>query len=248
MVAVLDYSEGETLLHRANPVAKVAFALLVCVAVFLADSFLALAAFLVLMLVVACLTGLGRRIRALVLGLGGLGAAIFLVQTLVVRGGDPLVLWFTQDGVVSGIKVALRLVCFALPLVLMLMVTRLSDLANAAVQILRVPYRYAFTVTTALRFVPIFAGEMSAIMEAQTARGVEFDTPNPLKKLRLMLPLVMPLVISSVAKADATALAAEERGFHLRTRSSSFRRYPFSPDDVALLAVGVLLVVMGAFF
>lgn len=49
---------------------------------------------------------------------------------------------------------------------------------------------------------------MNAIMEAQTARGVEYDTKNPVKKLKLMLPLCVPLLISSVGKTDATALAA----------------------------------------
>ena len=48
-------------------------------------------------------------------------------------------------------------------------------------RVLHVPYRYAFTFTTALRFVPVFGQEMNAIMEAQTARGVEYDTKNPIK-------------------------------------------------------------------
>ena len=106
------------------------------------------------------------------------------------------------------------------------MVTKLNDLANACVEVLHVPYRYAFTFTTALRFVPVFGQEMNAIMEAQTARGVEYDTKNPIKKLKLMLPLCVPLLISSVGKTDATALAAEQRGFYLRTRASSYKRYP----------------------
>ena len=57
---------------------------------------------------------------------------------------------------------------------------------------LHIPYRYAFTFSTALRFVPVFSQEMNAIMEAQTARGVEYDTRNPFKKLKLMLPLCVP--------------------------------------------------------
>ena len=59
-------------------------------------------------------------------------------------------------------------------------------------------------------------------------RGVEYDTINPVKKLKLMLPLCAPLLISSAGKTDATALAAEQRGFYLRTRKSSYKRYPFA--------------------
>ena len=127
----------------------------------------------------------------------------------------------------------------------MLMVTRLTDLANACVEVLRVPYRYAFTFTTALRFVPVFSQEMNAIMEAQTARGVEYDTRNPIRKLQLMLPLCVPLLVSSVGRTEATALAAEQRGFYLRTRESSYRRYPLVARDWAVLALCVALVALG---
>jgi len=63
-----------------------------------------------------------------------------------------------------------------------------------------------------------------------------------------MMPLVAPLLISSVAKADDTALAAEERGFYLRDRDSSYKRYPFGGLDLAILAVGVAVVVVGVLF
>ena len=84
-------------------------------------------------------------------------------------------------------------------------------------------------------------------MEAQTARGVEYDTKNPIKKLKLMLPLCVQLLISSVGKTDATALAAEQRGFYLRTRASSYKRYPIkgltspcSSSVSPLIAIGFL--------
>ena len=127
----------------------------------------------------------------------------------------------------------------------MLIVTKLNDLANACVEKLHIPYRYAFTFTTALRFVPVFSQEMNAIIEAQTARGVEYDTKNPIKKLKLMLPLCAPLLISSVGKTDATALAAEQRGFYLRTRESSYKRYPFAACDIAVFIVCIALIAAG---
>ena len=61
-----------------------------------------------------------------------------------------------------------------------------------------------------------------------------------------MLPLCVPLLVSSVGKTDATALAAEQRGFYLRTRESSFKRYPMVGRDVAVLVACVALVVAGA--
>ena len=173
---------------------------------------------------------------------------MLVLQTAFVRTGDVVALWMTADGLVTGSKACLRLLGVALPLILMLTVTKLNDLANACVEILHVPYRYAFTFTTALRFVPVFSQEMNAIMEAQTARGVEYDTKNPFKKVQLMLPLCIPLLVSSVGKTDATALAAEQRGFYLRTRESSYKRYPFVATDYAALLIAATLIVSGALF
>ena len=76
------------------------------------------------------------------------------------------------------------------------------------------------------------------------ARGVEFDTKNPIKKLQLTMPLIVPLLVSSVKKADASALAAEQRGFYLRNASSAFKRYSLAPSDFALMILGVAVIVV----
>ncbi len=246
MTNVIDYLPGETVLHRLNPVAKLALAACIILATFLAQSFAALVGLLALTLCLGAYAGSLERLLTLLKVLVPLGVLMLVLQALFVRSGTPLVPGITDEGLASGARAALRLLGVALPLILMLTVTKLNDLANACVEVLHVPYRYAFTFTTALRFVPVFSQEMNAIMEAQTARGVEYDTRNPIKKLRLMLPLCVPLLISSVGKADACALAAEQRGFYLRTRASSYKRYPLRVLDAAALALGVALVAAAA--
>lgn len=129
---------------------------------------------------------------------------------------------------------------------LLLSVTQMSDLSGVLVQRLHVPYKYAFTLTTAIRFIPVFADSLSGIMEAQTARGVAFDTKNPFKKLGLILLLCMPLLISSVGRIHDTAAAAEMRGFTLRTRESQSRRYTFKSGDLFAALIAAALVAAGA--
>ncbi len=249
MASVFDYAPGSTALHRLNPVTKVALSLCLCAAAFASSSFAVLGAILAFDIAMGFFAGIGRRALVLLRGLAVAGAFLFVLQALVVGGGTPVfpgvpvLSLVTDQGIRTAGLVVLRLIDAALPLAILLSVTRLADLANACVEVLRVPYRYAFAFTTALRFVPVFAAEMGAIMEAQTARGVEFDSRNPLKKARLMLPLCAPLLISSVSKADATALAAEQRGFYLRNRESSVKRYPFAPIDAVALALGVAFIV-----
>lgn len=245
MTSVIDYVAGDTLLHRLNPVTKLAVAAAVVVATLLADTYPLLVGLIALTLAIGAYAGALRRLASLLKVLVPLAAIMLLLQTVVVRTGAPVAAWITTDGLVTGSKACLRLLSVAMPLILMLSVTKMGDLANACVEVLHVPYRYAFTFTTALRFVPVFSQEMTAIMEAQTARGVEYDTRNPIRKLQLMLPLCVPLLVSSVGKTDATALAAEQRGFYLRTRSSSYKRYPIAARDWAVLAACVALVALG---
>lgn len=246
MVNVIDYVPGATVLHRLNPVAKLALASGIIIATFLAASYPALVGLLVITLALGAYAGVFSRLASLLKVLLPLAAIMLVLQMIFVQGGERLMGFVTSEGLVTGSKACLRLLGVALPLVLVLTVTKLTDLANACVEILHVPYRYAFAFTTALRFVPLFGQEMNAIMEAQTARGVEYDTKNPIKKLQLMLPLCIPLLISSVGKTDATALAAEQRGFYLRTRESSYKRYPLQALDFAAIAVAAALIVAGA--
>ncbi|WP_317299417.1 energy-coupling factor transporter transmembrane component T [Collinsella tanakaei] len=246
MVNVIDYVPGATVLHRLNPVAKLALASGIIIATFLAASYPALVGLLVITLALGAYAGVFSRLASLLKVLLPLAAIMLVLQMIFVQGGERLVGFVTSEGLVTGSKACLRLLGVALPLVLVLTVTKLTDLANACVEILHVPYRYAFAFTTALRFVPLFGQEMNAIMEAQTARGVEYDTKNPIKKLQLMLPLCIPLLISSVGKTDATALAAEQRGFYLRTRESSYKRYPLQALDFAAIAIAAALIVAGA--
>ena len=248
MLNVIDYMPGDTLLHKLNPVVKVALAAAIIAATFLAQSYAMLIGLLVLTLAMGAYAGVANRLVTLMKLLVPLALILLVLQVAFMRAGTPVLGFVTDEGLITGTKACLRLLGVALPLLLMLMVTPLGDLANACVEKLHIPYRYAFTFTTALRFVPVFSQEMNAIMEAQTARGVEYDTNNPFKKLKLMLPLCVPLLLSSVGKTDATALAAEQRGFYLRTRESAFDRYPFAARDYAAFAVCIALIVLGVLF
>ena len=152
----------------------------------------------------------------------------------------------------AALTVVVRLMAAAIPLFLVFYVTKMNDLTNAAVKQLHVPYKYAFTFTSTIHFIPVFMNDMAGIMEAQTARGVEFDAGGIVKKVRLMVPLCVPLLVSSVRKTNSAAIAAEVRGFNLRTRTSGYRDYPLHAEDfvalavcVAVLAAAIALAVVG---
>ena len=245
---LFQYVPGNSLIHRMNPVTKIFLTIMICVAAFVTDRLLFLAGLLAVDLLIGIVAGVANRTWNIFRGLLKIAAFLFLLQVLLTRKGTPVFWIITDQGLLTAGKVVLRLVVVCMPLALVLAVTRITDLTNAMVQVLHVPYQYAFTLSTAIRFIPQFLEEMSGIMEAQTARGVAFDKARGLKKFSMILPLCAPLLISSVRRTDQTAVAAEVRGFRLRTRESGYKKYPFTAVDLgavlfslALLAGAILL-------
>jgi len=246
MKGFLDYVYGDTVLHRLHPLIKLLLAVLLSLSCFLTGSIW------MLLLILALETGLGAvgGVRERTVGTLGtltkLCAFLFVVQVLFIRQGKvvlalPLGLAFTDLGLRFSATLCLRLMGATLPLMIMLSVTKMSDLTNAMVAQLRIPYRYAFVFTTAVRFIPVLMREMGDVMEAQTSRGVALDG-GFLHKLRLIPPLCVPLLVSSVQRMEENALAAELRGFHLRTRGSGYKRYPLQGIDFLAVCLGLLTV------
>ena len=242
MNTLFQYVPGNSLIHRMNPVAKLFLTVVICAAAFITDRLWFLAGLLAVDLLIGLIAGVAQRTWHIFRGLLKIAGFLFVLQVLLIRRGMPVLWIITDEGLLTAGKVVLRLVVVCIPLALVLAVTRITDLTNALVQVLHVPYPYAFTLSTAIRFIPQFLEEMSGIMEAQTARGVAFDKAKGLKKFSMILPLCAPLLISSVRRTDLTAAAAEARGFRLRTRTSGYKQYPFTAIDYGALAFCLLLL------
>lgn len=246
MKGFLEYAPGNSFFHRLNPLTKLLLSLLISIAAFISDSLLFIVALVALNLVLAASSGIFIRGVMLLKGLAKFSMLIFILQLLLVRRGNvlvllPLNLAITDAGLFSAVLIVLRLIAGTMPLALMLSITQMNDLSNVLVMKCKVPYKYAFAFTTAIRFIPIFADEMAGIIEAQTSRGVEMDTRNIFKKVGLILPLCVPLLITSVKKIEDSAISAEIRGFHLRSAKSCYKRYPLKLDDLLVLVTAALL-------
>ena len=248
---LLQYQPGNSFLHRLNPITKLAAAFLYGAACIISGNLFLVTALIILMILIAATAGLGGRALRLTRNLLILGALMFIIQLFFVRSGDPLLVtggfvWVTTGGLVSALLLSLRVVAAMLPLMLLFAITEISDLCGALVKKLHVPYRYAFIVTTAFRFVPLFTSEFHDIEDAQRARGVEYDTRNIVKKVQLVAPLFVPLLTSSQRKVDAGAISAELTGFNLRTYNSGYQQYPFHLADGAAVVLLVALIVVSA--
>ncbi|MDR2370054.1 MAG: energy-coupling factor transporter transmembrane protein EcfT [Treponema sp.] len=245
MNGLLDYVPGNSFLHRLNPFTKLVLSFVLCAACFISDRHFFIAGIIVLSLLMSAAGGaIGRSLRILV-SLVKLCCVLFIAQVFFVRKGAillhlPLNIYITAEGLLFSLLFVLRLTAAALPLALMLSVTRMSDISNVLTRYFGIPYKYTFALTTAMRFIPLFSREAADVMEAQTARGVEFDTKNFFKKIMLLLPLCVPLLISSVRRIEGLAISVELRGFSLRGRRSGYKRYRFGAGDAAAFAVCAL--------
>ena len=246
MKDLFQYTAGDSVIHKLNPLTRILIAVAICAAAFVTDNLYYLVFLLVFDMLLGLAAGVFGKALSMLKGLLKISVFLFILQILFVRKGNKVFWIITDEGLILAAKVVLRLMIACIPLALMLAVTQVSDLSNALVQVLHLPYKYAFTVTTAIRFIPQFMEEMADIMEAQTARGVEFDTKNGLKKVGMMLPLCVPLLVTSVRRTDVAAAAAEARGFELRTRTSGYKKYPFHLCDLLAVLVCAALIVGAA--
>ncbi|MDR0730171.1 MAG: energy-coupling factor transporter transmembrane protein EcfT [Treponema sp.] len=247
ITGLLDYAAGDSFLHRLNPVTKLVLSFGLCVSCFLSGKLLLILGIILLNLLASVLAGIAGRSLRILRSLVKLSAVLFVLQVFFVREGQVLLsfpanIYITDRGLLFSLLFVSRIIAATMPLTLMLSVTRMSDISNVLNRYFHIPYKYTFVLTTAIRFIPLFAGEMAAIVDAQVARGVDFDTRGFLKKLRLLLPLCVPLLISSVRRIEGGAISAELRGFNMRRPDSGSKRYPFRAADAAVLILLALLI------
>lgn len=70
------------------------------------------------------------------------------------------------------------------------------------------------TMSIALRFIPILLEETDKIMKAQQARCADFESGNLIRRMKSLIPILVPLFISAIRRANDLAMAMEARCYH----------------------------------
>lgn len=253
MKGFLDYLQGDSILHRMHPLTKIFVAALLCASAFVSSDFFYLIGIIIFDILLGVIgegkthSGLLKRTLGIFRGLFKMSVFLFVLQILVIRSGEIVVplgseFGITDVGIRNGLLLVLRLTGATLPLSVLISVINLNDLSNTMVKELHIPYKYAFTFTSAIRFIPVFSSEMSGIIESQKARGVDFDVKNPFKKIGMILPLCFPLLMGAVRKIEFTSTAAELRGFYFRTRESCTKTYKHHFRDFVFTLIGLAVL------
>lgn len=178
-----------------------------------------------------------------------------LLNLLFVRTGD--VLWqfkfikITQEGVHTAVFMVVRIICLIIGTSLLTYTTSPIDLTDAIERLLsplkkiKVPvHELAMMMTIALRFIPTLIEETDKIMSAQKARGADMESGSLLQRARALIPILIPLFVSSFRRAEELALAMECRCYHGgegRTRMKQLRT-----GAADYIAIAVTAVFIGA--
>jgi len=257
-----QYLPGASAIHRLDPRNKVLLTLAYIVAIFMVKGLggYVLAAALVF----ACGRIAGIPLRYLARGLKPL--RVILIFTAVLNlftsgGGDILFqAWFLQatwQGLRNAVFFSLRLIFLVLGTSLLTLTTSpiaLTDALERLLSPLRVvkfpSHELAMMMTIALRMIPTLLEETDKIMKAQSARGADFESGNLLRRAKAMIPLLVPLFISAIRRANELAMAMEARCYHGgegRTRMRVLRLTRLDGAAALVMALYIALVALEGF-
>jgi len=219
---IAQYYPGDSPLHRLDPRAKFVAVSAIAIALFVRDSFASLAVFAAAVAVGCMISGIPARwfwraLRPLL----WLVALTFLAQVVVAPGEPFFSVWFfdlSWRGLELAGFLSVRLAVLVLAGALLTLTTPPLALTDGLAALgrplrrLRVPTdELALMVTIALRFIPTLIMELDTIMRAQRARGACFRSGGPVRRAKALVPVLIPLFVSSFRRADELALAMEAR-------------------------------------
>lgn len=220
-----QYINSHSVVHRVDARLKIIFTIVYIVMVFTSKNPVALASTLLFSFILFAvakipLKMLWRSMKPLlpiVIFTGILN--MFFVQ------GDPLIeFWIisiSKQGVIFSAMLAFKILGLIAGSSLLTYTTSPLELTFAIEQLLT-PFKWfklpvhelAMMMTIALRMIPTLIEETDKIMSAQKSRGANLDTGKLMQRIKALVPVLVPLFISSFRRADELALAMETRCYH----------------------------------
>lgn len=245
---------GHSYLHKLDPRTKFLVSLVLVLLVFNTHSRVLYLIFALIMIGVVSLsrlnlTFIGRGLRPFWLII----LLTVALQILLIPGQPILMLKFlsiSREGLYSGLRMGYNLTMAILITSLFMLTTSPVALADglerlfAPLKWLKVPVgEIALMITIALRFIPTLLEEAEKIMKAQSSRGARFDSGNFLKRAVNYVSLLVPLIVSSLRRADELAIAMDARAFMAGARRTRMHPLKFTQQDYITLGLTFILIM-----
>ena len=249
-----QYFPGNSVIHRMDPRTKLVGLIVYIVALFTAVSWVSYGVMLSFLVVMVALSTI--PVKALFRGMKPLVFILIFtgLLNLLFTGGETVLVSFwkisiTREGIIRAIFMVTRILMLISATFLMTYTTSPIQLTDGLESLLsplkkiHVPvHELAMMMCIALRFIPTLIEETDKIISAQKARGADFETGSVLKRVKALVPILVPLFISAFRRADELATAMECRcyqGGEGRTKMKLMRYR--RRDYVAYLIQFVLL-------
>ncbi|NKF07760.1 energy-coupling factor transporter transmembrane protein EcfT [Clostridium gasigenes] len=252
-ITIGQYIPGETFVHKLDPRTKIVLSILFIACLFIIDKFVGyslIVGFLLLTIYTSKIP-----LRYLYKGLKPVFFLIALTATLnifMIKGGELLFSYgfinIYEEGVRIAVFMALRLIFLIMGTSVLTLTTSPIELTDGIEKLLKpigkeLAHELAMMMTIALRFIPTLIDETDKIMMAQKARGADFESGGIIKKAKSLIPLLVPLFISSFRRADELAMAMEARGYRGGAGRTRMKQLMFSSKDMVAFVIFLILLI-----
>ncbi len=246
-----QYFPGDTIVHRLDPRTKLICVILFIVALFLAVNWTGYAIVVTATVVFMILSKISpKRIFS------GLKPMLFIIVltgalNIFYTKGTPVVEgWMiTWEGIERAVQMILRITLLISGTFLLtyttspIAITDGLEMLLKPLKLIRFPvHEMTLMMSMALRFIPTLIEETDKIMSAQRARGADFETGGLIKRAKALLPILVPLFVSSFRRADELAVAMESRCYHGGEGRTRMKQLIFAGRDYVTLALFVLFL------
>lgn len=253
-VTLGQYFPGNSVLHKMDPRMKIILLTAYIVFIFLTENYASLAIIALSVVAILFISHISPKMY-----FKSIKAIIYLVLftailNLFYATGEPLWQWhffkITEAGINNAVFVAVRIITLVLIGSVLTYTTSPTDLTDGIERLLK-PLTFfrikvneiAMMMTVALRFIPTLLEETDKIMSAQKARGADFESGNLINRIKALIPVLIPLIISSFRRAYELAVAMESRCYNGGSGRTRMKVLRYSKYDFAALAVLCVLFI-----
>ena len=249
-----QYFPGHSAIHRLDPRTKLILTMVYIVALFVAQNWISYGIMLVFLLTCIRISAISpksivRGMKPLVLIL----AFTAILNIFYTDGGVELVrlgsLAITTEGLKRAHFMIWRILMLISGTFLLTYTTSPISLTDGLESLLnplkkiRVPvHELAMMMSIALRFIPTLIEETDKIMNAQKARGADFETGSIIQRAKALVPILVPLFISAFRRADELATAMECRCYQGGEGRTKLKLLRFKRGDLVAFGVCTCLV------
>ena len=255
-ITIGQFYPTESIVHKLDPRVKLFGTVLYIISLFIAKNpavYLLGAVFLF-----TCINISKVPVKYILKGLRSILLILFLsvgLNMFFVDGKVLVEFWIfkiTYEGIIQAVFMAIRFLIMGSSLMTLTTTPNsLTDGLEKALRFLRVfkipVHEIAMMMSIALRFIPILIEETNKIMNAQAARGADFENKNLFKRVKALVPILVPLFVSAIRRASELATAMEARCYRGGDGRTRMKPLKYARRDVvAYIILWLYLIAMVA--